>query len=159
MPIRSLVLALAVTVVACSPSAKSSASSTPSSDIAAKAAAVMPFDLKKTTHLFADTASGGTQTVTIDNPVDTDQLPLIRTHLANEAAQFRAGNYSDPAKIHGMDMPGMQELTSGFKEITVTVDELPNGAVIGYDTENPKLISAIHAWFDRQRNDHTGQAG
>ena len=58
-----------------------------------------------------------------------------------------------------MDMPGMRELTNGFKEITVTVEDLPGGARIVYATKSPTLVTAIHKWFDRQRTDHTGRAG
>ncbi|HEX2849077.1 MAG TPA: hypothetical protein VHN98_00920, partial [Acidimicrobiales bacterium] len=86
---------------------------------------------------------------------DTHDLSLIRAHLRDEAEQFRAGNYSDPAKIHGMDMPGVKELEQGASRIDVVYADAPNGGQVTYSTSEPALIDALHAWFDRQTSDHS----
>ena len=39
--------------------------------------------------------------------IATVVVVIARNDSHDEASQFGAGNYSDPAKIHGMDMPGM----------------------------------------------------
>jgi hypothetical protein len=78
--------------------------------------------------------------------------------LQTEAENFRHGNYSDPAKIHGMDMPGLNELEQGATRVKVVYAQTPGGAQITYTSTEPTLISALHAWFDRQSLDH-GAAG
>ena len=64
--------------------------------VAEAGAEVMPFDLDATTHVFSDTATGGVQDVVADDPTDTANIDLIRRHLEDEAAKFRAGDFSDP---------------------------------------------------------------
>lgn len=123
-------------------------------DVAAKGAQVMPFDMNATIHTFTNTDTGGVQSVTIRTPADTNQLPMIRQHLSAEADRFRAGDFSDPTAIHGADMPGLAELKASAGKITVTYDELPDGARITYQTSDPALIDAIHRWFDAQVSDH-----
>jgi hypothetical protein len=122
--------------------------------VASRGAEVMPFDLNKTTHTFTKTDSGGVQLVTADDPTDQTQIDLIRQHLQTERANFATGDFSDPARIHGMDMPGVSELGAGYTRISVTYAELPTGAELSYATDDGQLIDAIHAWFDRQVMDH-----
>ena len=120
-----------------------------------RAAQVMPFDLNRTTHTFTKTDNGGVEQVVVKDPGDASNLALIRSHLAEEAELFRTGNYSDPAKIHGMDMPGLKDLEAGAKRVSVVYADLPNGAQITYSSTEPALVSALHSWFDRQVTDHS----
>jgi hypothetical protein len=115
---------------------------------------MMPFDLNRTTHTFTQTTDGGVQKITVNDPADTRNLVLIRSHLRDEAEQFRAGNYSDPAKIHGMDMAGVKDLEQGAARVSVVYDEIPGGAQVSYTSTEPALVTALHAWFDRQSTDH-----
>jgi hypothetical protein len=116
--------------------------------------AVMPFDIAKTQHVFTMTASGGVERVVVRNPADKDQLPLIRQHLQKEAAQFQRGDYSDPARLHGARMAGIDELTRGARRIRVSYAELPDGAQIVFATSDVHLITAIHRWFGAQLSEH-----
>jgi hypothetical protein len=126
--------------------------------VASRGAEVMPFDLDATTHTFTKTDTGGQQLVTADDPSDQTQIDLIRRHLQLERTNFAKGDFSDPARIHGMDMPGVSELSAGYTRITVTYTEDPDGAELTYATDDPALIDAIHAWFDRQLMDHGAHA-
>lgn len=148
-----LVIAAAVltTITACG----TSTSPSDTDQIDARAAEVMPFDLEKTSHTFTKTDTGGTQIVVALDPADTEQVALIRRHLTVEAERFRRGDYSDPAEIHGMDMPGLDTLTRRFAEIDVTLDEVADGAQVSYEADDGELVEAIHAWFDRQTMDHS----
>lgn len=38
------------------------------------------------------------------------------------------GDFGDPAKIHGNEMPGLAELSKGFQRFKVADAELPHGA-------------------------------
>lgn len=88
------------------------------------------------------------------DPGDARNRDLIRAHLRSEAESFRSGNYSDPAKIHGMDMPGVDALQQGASRVKVALVEVPGGAQITYTSTEPSLVAALHDWFDRQSSDH-----
>jgi len=81
--------------------------------VAANGGQVMPFDLNRTTHTFTDLPDGGRETVTANDPGDAEQIALVRAHLQAEARKFTAGDFSDPANIHGCDMPGLAQLQEG----------------------------------------------
>jgi hypothetical protein len=112
--------------------------------VATRGAEVMPFDLEQTTHIFTKRDDGGLQQVIADDPADLDQIELIRSHLAEEAERFRQGDFHDPAMIHGQDMAGLHQLVTGAGRITITYSELPDGAQILYETDDPELVTAVH---------------
>jgi hypothetical protein len=74
---------------------------------------VMPFDLTKTTHIFRMTDSGGVERVVVKDSTAQYQVALIQKHLQHEAVAFQLGDYSDPASLHGADMPGLNDLQAG----------------------------------------------
>jgi hypothetical protein len=123
-------------------------------EVAERGREVMPFDLDATTHTFTDTGTGGVQLVTADDPADERQVELIRGHLREERERFSRGDFDDPAAIHGEDMPGVAELAAGYDRIAVAYAEHPAGAELTYATDEPELVEAIHAWFERQVMDH-----
>ena len=111
--------------------------------VAERGAQVMPFSLDATTHVFAATATGGTQKVVADDPRDREQIRLIREHLREEANAFQRGDFADPAAIHGQSMPGLADLRAGYERFMVRYRDLPDGAEIDYRTKDPTLIAAI----------------
>jgi hypothetical protein len=123
-------------------------------EVATRGARVMPFDLEQTLHHFQSLDNGGLQTVTAKDPGNQEQIALIQAHLKEEAEKFQRGDFSDPAKIHGEDMPGLAELTAGAGQIDIQYLPLPDGAQIRYTTKEPTLVMAIHHWFMAQRADH-----
>jgi hypothetical protein len=123
-------------------------------EVATRGAQVMPFDLAQTMHVFQPLEDGGRQTVTAKDPANSQQIALIQTHLQEEAAKFRQGDFSDPATIHGEDMPGLAALQAGARQIEIQYTPLPNGAQIQYTTQDPGLIMALHQWFAAQLSDH-----
>ncbi|HTK16326.1 MAG TPA: aspartate carbamoyltransferase [Acidimicrobiia bacterium] len=131
------------------------ANTTADAAMSARAQQVMPFDLNRTTHTFTQTAQGGVEKVVVNEPSDTRDRDRIRAHLRTEAENFRQGNYSDPAKIHGMDMPGVNALEEGAARVKVVYAPTSGGAQITYTSTEAALISALHAWFDRQAADHS----
>jgi hypothetical protein len=118
----------------------------------------MPFDLAKTTHIFRMTDSGGVERVIVKDPTAKDQVALIQKHLRREAAAFQRGDYSDPASLHGADMPGLRELQAGAARIKVSYSALPTGAEITFETADLHLLTAIHRWFGAQLSEHGADA-
>lgn len=122
--------------------------------VAKRGADMMPFDLNATTHVFTKTRDGGIQGVLAKNPDDVGQISLIRDHLQEIRAQFAKGDFSGPAHIHGAGMPGLAELKEAPSQVSVQYRATSAGAELVYSTENPRLVSAIHRWFDAQLSDH-----
>lgn len=127
-------------------------------DVRARGQQVMPFDLNRTTHVFAKTTVGGVESVLIKSSSDRDQLPLTRSHLRKEERLFSRGDFRDPMAIHGMQMPGIDALRRSAAEITITYRSLPRGAQLRYATDDPKVREALHEWFDVQLMDHGADA-
>jgi len=124
-------------------------------EVTQKGIHVMPFDLKQTQHIFTKTEAGGVQQVIARNPSNTRQVELIRQHLTKISQEFSHGDFANPAKIHGQDMPGLAALRKAKPgQLRVEYKELNDGAEITYSTEEPGLIAAIHRWFDAQLADH-----
>lgn len=124
-------------------------------EIARRGAHVMPFDLKQTQHIFSKTENGGVQQVLVRNPTNAKQIELIRQHLSKISQEFSHGDFSDPAKIHGEDMPGLAELRAAKPgQLRVEYKELDKGAEITYTSEDQGVIAGIHKWFDAQLADH-----
>lgn len=115
---------------------------------------VMPFALDQTLHIFDRTESGGVQRVIVRDG-DAEQIAMVRSHLRAIAAAFTTRDFSGPAHIHGTDMPGMAQMQAAQPgELSVTYDELPDGAQIIYVGRTPAVVDAIHVWFDAQLADH-----
>ena len=126
--------------------------------VAERGSEVMPFDLEATTHVYEKTGNGGVQRVVADDPGDAANVAAIRGHLREEADAFGRGEFSDPAEIHGEEMPGLAELERGAGRVEVRYEELPDGARIVLTSEDPELVGAVHEWFDAQLSDHGDDA-
>ncbi|HKH03556.1 MAG TPA: hypothetical protein VKA65_00220 [Acidimicrobiales bacterium] len=123
-------------------------------EVAERGEGVMPFDLEATTHRFEPTADGLVQTVVADDPSDAANVSLVREHLTDEAERFAAGDYDDPAAIHGEEMPGLAELEAGADRIDVAYAEADAGGRITYTTADATLVDALHRWAEAQVMDH-----
>lgn len=119
---------------------------------------VMPFDIATSLHIFRMTDTGGEQRVIARDPGDTRQVALIRQHLRHEASRFQRGDYSDPAALHGADMPGLAELQAGASRIQVSYAEVPAGGALTFSTTDRHLITQIHRWFGAQLSEHGADA-
>ena len=108
--------------------------------------------------MFQKLDDGGLQKVVAKDPSNKKQIALIQSHLKEESEKFRKGDFSDPAKIHGEDMPGLAQLKAGAPKINVRYSALPDGAQIRYQAKDPKLVTAIHQWFSAQLSDHGDHA-
>ena len=115
---------------------------------------VMPIDMTKSMHIFKMTEFGGVQRVIVNARSYVDQVMLIRQLLREEAGRFQHGDYSDPATLHGLTMPGLKELQLGAQRVNVSYSDLPDGAEITFETLDLPLLTAIHRWFGAQLSEH-----
>lgn len=127
-------------------------------DVSERGSLVMPFDLEATTHVFTPTDEGGLQSVVADDLADEDQVTLIRSHLRDEVAAFKEGDFGDPATIHGHEMPGLSVLESNSDKLTITYRDLPAGGEVTYRSTDATVIQALHDWFQAQLMDHGDDA-
>ncbi|HEX4299908.1 MAG TPA: aspartate carbamoyltransferase [Gammaproteobacteria bacterium] len=128
-------------------------------EVAQKGAMVMPFNGQNSKHVFQKLPDGGLQQVIADDASDKDLVGAIQMHLSMEADRFQKGDYSDPMMIHGMDMPGVQYLSSVKPgQIVIVYRDLPNGAEVRYTGKDAATVAAIHKWFDAQLSDHGSDA-
>lgn len=122
--------------------------------VADRGQAVMPFDLDRTTHHFTSRTDGLLQEVIADDPDDAVQRDLIRQHLRAEVQRFKGGDFGDPARIHGEQMPGLRQLEAGATSIDIRYREVGAGAQIEFLTADPALIASLHLWGAAQVKDH-----
>jgi hypothetical protein len=131
-------------------------------EVAERGAEVMPFDLDGTTHAFTPQDDGLVQTVVVDDTVTgadrREQLELVRRHLRLEADRFAAGDYGDPAAIHGDAMPGLAELEAGADGVDVAYDATEAGGRITFLAADAELVDALHRWAEAQVADHGAHA-
>ena len=109
------------------------------------------FERTRMARSFQAADAGGVEQVVARDPSNEAQITQVRAYLRQEAARFEEGRYEDPAKIHGMEMPGSKELEAGYGRVQVTYADLPNGGQVTYSTPDQTLIQAIHAWFGRRQ--------
>jgi len=131
---------------------------TPQEHVHNSAHTVMPFDMSKTVHSFRMTEQGGIQRVVIRDSSAKEQVVLIQQHLKHEAERFQTGDFSDPGKLHGTDMPGLKDLQTGGSAIKVSYAALSDGAQITFTTDDRHLLTAIHRWFGAQLSEHGADA-
>jgi hypothetical protein len=128
-------------------------------EVAQRGAEVMPFSLKATTHIFTKSDDGGSQQVIAKNLSDSRQIRLIRKHLREIQTQFQRGDFSGPARTHGADMPGLAQLRAAKPgQISITYRDIRGGGELTYRSNDPNLVSSLHAWFDAQLSDHGADA-
>lgn len=128
-------------------------------EIAQRGAHVMPFNLERTQHYFSKLNDGGLQQVVVKAPQDSEQVALIRQHLSKIATEFAQGDFSDPERIHGRDMPGLAALRQAkVGQLKVEYRAMERGAQIRYTSQEPTIIAALHQWFDAQLSDHARHA-
>lgn len=146
---------LSIIVICLAPNFSFSADKTRQEAVAERGIDVMPFDLKATSHIFTKNKNGGIQQVVVKHVNDTRQIALIREHLQQITTRFSQGDFSGPTHIHDANMPGLAELKVAQPgEIKIRYRELKTGAEIIYSSRSPKLVAALHQWFDAQLADH-----
>lgn len=128
-------------------------------DVARRGADVMPFDLAATTHGFMKMPDGGIQRVVAKDGADAVQVALVRGHLRAIEQQIRRGDFSGPSHIHGDAMPGLAQLKAAKPgQVSIAYRDVAAGAELEYRSRDPRMVTALHQWFDAQLADHGAAA-
>ena len=119
----------------------------------------MGFSQTQTTHHFFLNKDGGVIQVEANDPKDTRNRDLIRTHLAHIAHAFAAGGFSDPLAVHGKVPDGVPMMQRFKADIRYTFEPTPKGGRVIIHTSNPEALDAIHQFLRFQVREHqTGDA-
>jgi hypothetical protein len=113
----------------------------------------MGVDQYTSTHRFDDLPDGGRIELQRDQD-DPEGVAQIRAHLQHIAAAFKTGDFSDPAVVHGHEMPGTDVMAQKKDGITYTYAPLPRGGEVRIRTQDPEALRAIHAFLAAQRGEH-----
>lgn len=119
---------------------------------------LVPYNADQALETFSKTVHGGVMHVITksDNP---EQVKLIQDYLRQISLEFSKGDFSSTMRIHGPDMPGLQQLkTAKTDDIRYEYKALSNGAQIHFSTEYPQFVQALHEWLDGQAKDHGNAA-
>jgi hypothetical protein len=115
---------------------------------------VVPYNPDQALETFSKTVHGGVMHV-ITQSGDTEQIKLIQDYMRQIALEFSKGDFSSTMRIHGAEMPGLQQLkTAKTDDIRYEYKALPNGAQIHFSTEYPQFVQALHEWLGAQAKDH-----
>jgi hypothetical protein len=114
----------------------------------------MGFSQTETTHHFFLTKEGGVIQVEANDPKDTQNRDLIRTHLAHIAQAFAAGDFSDPLAVHDKVPDGVPLMQRLKGDIHYSFEETPSGGRMIVRTVNPEALDAIHQFLRFQIREH-----
>jgi hypothetical protein len=124
-------------------------------DLDRRGALAMGFDQQKTTHAFVSTASGGSIEVRANEADDAESTRQIRTHLAEIAKAFAAGDFTTPFQTHGEVPPGVPGMRRLKGVISYEYAEAPRGAIVRIATKDPVALAAVHEFLAYQRREHS----
>jgi hypothetical protein len=156
---HSLLIFIGILLFSSTTPAAEKAEPKPIDEVRHRTQQVVPFALDKTLQTFSKTVHGGVQHVVVKSTDDTKQIKLIQAHLQKTADEFRKGDFSVTERMHGADMPGLAQLKKAeIDDVRYEYKPLANGAQIHYSSEYPKLVQALHEWFDAQATEHGSDA-
>lgn len=146
-------LLLLLLTAACSRPGSTLTSDSAFAGVQARGQHIMGVDQYSSTHSFDDLPDGGRISLQRD-PLDTVGVRTIRRHFGEIAAQFRAGDFSNPAFVHDQPVPGTDVMQTLAGEIDYRVETLPVGGALRLATSDSAALKAIHEFLAFQRADH-----
>lgn len=126
--------------------------------VQARGAAVMGVDQGTSTHVFEDRPDGGRIVYTADDSTDSAAVATIRAHLRDLAVAFAAGDFSQPARVHGREVPGTAVLSARRTAVRYAATDRAAGAELRITTTDPEALAAVRTFLQFQRDDHRAGA-
>ena len=115
---------------------------------------VMGVDQYTSAHVFESLPDGGRIVLDRADSADTAAIATIRRHMRDVAADFRAGDFTRPFRVHARRVPGTDVMAERRAAITYLVSDRPRGAEVDIRTTDPAAVSAVHDFLAFQRADH-----
>ena len=113
----------------------------------------MGVDQYTSTHTFDALPTGGRIELVRDTD-DSVGVSQIRAHIREIARAFKAGDFSTPSFVHMQDVPGTRIMRERRVAITYDARDLPRGAELLIQTNDPDALKAIHEFLAFQRDAH-----
>jgi hypothetical protein len=155
-PRSALILLLVSAAPLSGQSARHHAQSSPDSGFAAlqsRGKIVMGVDQYTSAHRFDDLPDGGRIELQRDSS-DTAGVRTIREHLSGIARQFAAGDFQNPAFVHGGAVPGSAIMRAKRSAIRYRFHRLPGGGEVRITSHDGQAVAAIHQFLGYQRREH-----
>jgi len=114
----------------------------------------MGFPHDQTTHHFRISATGGSIEVTANDPADKTNTAAIRSHLTEIADLFHKGDFAKPMFTHSTTPPGVTTMKLLTSKIRYHYEEIPSGARVDIDSDDPVAVAAIHDFLRFQIAEH-----
>lgn len=114
----------------------------------------MGFSSRTTTHHFVLALNGGAVEVTANNPKDMAIAEAIRSHLSQIAVTFAHGDFSSPMFVHDSIPPGVTTMRLLQANIQYKYEEIPSGARVRIQANDPLAIASIHDFLRFQIAEH-----
>ena len=108
-----------------------------------------PYDPKAVTVTYVPTFTGGVQRVQANESGDARQIGLIRSTLQRFADNFRGADFAALSPTHRADLPALATLVAAPPGALRTLFvEIRSGAEVRFMSEDPKIVTAVHEWFE-----------
>lgn len=122
--------------------------------VQARGGVVMGVSQATSRHVFEDLPDGGRILYVMVDAGDTAGATMIRQHLAHIARQFAAGDFTDPARVHAMAVPGTAVMAARRERIRYAMRERPGGGEVRITTTDAEALAAVREFLAFQRSDH-----
>jgi hypothetical protein len=122
-----------------------------------RGAEVMGVDQNTSAHVFEPLPDGGRIVLQREVP-DSAGVVTIRTHMAEIARRFTAGDFTLPGVVHAQVVPGTAVMAEKKQVIHYVADTLPRGGQVRIWTTDSVALAAVHEFLAFQRMDHRAAA-
>jgi hypothetical protein len=116
--------------------------------------AVMGVDQYTSAHVFESLPDGGRIVLDRADSTDSAGVATVRRHMREVAADFRAGDFTKPFRVHARDVPGTAVMAARRAAIAYDVVDRPRGAEVRIVTTDAAAVAAVHDFLAFQRSDH-----
>lgn len=121
--------------------------------VQARGGQVMGVDQYSSQHRF-DLLPDGARISLQRDVYDRAGTAVIRAHLRDIARAFAKGDFSSPAMVHDVEVPGTATMAARRHSITYRMRNLPRGGEVLITTRDTAALRAINEFVQFQRMDH-----
>ena len=110
--------------------------------------------LSASSHRYVILPDGVDMVMTAESDTDTATITAIQTHMQDEAARFRAGDYADEMAMVSAEL--IAYLRDHQADITVTVVAAGATSTIQLRSSDAATVARLTAWASQISAEHTG---